>query len=445
MKHLLRRFPPFLAAAILLILFVVPARADVLFSYGYSPRGIGMGGAMSATADDFAAAYYNPAGTAFLSHPTTGIGYMVTGSVLTGVHIEAPDLDRTQGMVFGMALPLPLGGFLRERLAFGFASFFPNGVLLGIRVPYPSDPQYVILQNSGRSLTLIPTLSIKLTKGLSIGGGAQIFTNTAGEFYAVVDPNGAINATVGEELTSHFVSTFGMMIRPGEYWTALEGWRFGLVFRDRFSASYRVPVNSYIASVPLAVYFSATSLYTPRQWVAALAYSYGRWLWEADVSFNQWSGFPDPNLKLDIRFKIPLLPVSFQDSVSYPPRFHDTFTPRVGMEVLAADGEDLDFFVRAGYSFDPSPVPAQTGETNYLDTDRHIGGLSLGLAWNGIGNWRFETPFAFDFGFQSQYLAPRISHKNNNVDADNPGYPRVGFEGWLYAVVFTIGTQFDYE
>lgn len=55
------------------------SRADVLFTYGYSPRGMGMGGAMTATADDFAASYYNPAGNAFQSQPNFGLGYLEIG------------------------------------------------------------------------------------------------------------------------------------------------------------------------------------------------------------------------------------------------------------------------------------------------------------------------------------------------------------------------------
>jgi long-chain fatty acid transport protein len=444
-KHQHRKLLPPLLAVVLLGVFAAGARADVLFTYGYSARGIGMAGAMSATADDFAAAYYNPAGAVFQRRPSFGVGYLVTGSMMSGIGIDAPKLKHTQGMLFGMTLPLPLGGFLRERLAFGFASFFPNGLLLGIHVPYPTDPQYVILQNSGQSLTTIPTLAIKVLKGLAIGGGAQIFDNTAGEFTAVVEPNGAVNATVGEELTANYVAIAGIMFRPGEYWDAVRGLSIGLVFRDRFYTYYRIPVNSYISSVPLAVYFSAFSAYTPRQWVAAVAYSTGRWLWEGDVSFNQWSYFPDPNLKVDVHLKIPVLPVTFRNSTRYPPHFHDTFTVRAGTEVTAYQGEDLNFLVRAGYSFDPSPVPPQTGDTNYLDTARHIGGLSLGLQWNGVGAFRFETPFAFDFGFQAQYLTPRTSYKAESVSSDNKGYPKVGFTGWLYAVVVTVGTQFDFE
>ncbi len=440
-----RQLWPWYLAAFLVVCVVPSAFADVLFTYGFSPRGVGLGGAMSATADDFGASYYNPAGTVFQPRPNFGLGYLVTGSQLNGLGIDAPDLDRTQGLLLGLSFPLPLGGFLHERLAFGLASFFPNGLLLGISVPYPEDPQYVVLQNSGRSLTLIPTLSIKLMRGWSIGGGAQIFDNTTGEFNAVVKANGAVDATVGEELTASYAATFGMMFRPGEYWTVLDGLRIGLVFRDKFYTYYDIPVSSYISSVPLAVYFSAFSIYTPRQWVVAAAYTRRRWLWEVDASFNEWSDFPDPTLKVDVQLKIPVLPVTFRNSKRYAPHFHDTFTVRAGSEVLAYDGRDLDLFLRGGYSFDPSPVPPQTGDTNYLDTDRHIGGCSLGLQWSGVGDFRFETPFAFDAAFQAQYLTERRAYKKEDVDADNPGYPSIGFSGWLYAVLATVGTHFDFE
>ena len=117
-----------------LLLLVWPTRsgADALFSYGFTPRGIGMGGALAATADDFAAAYYNPAGGAFQSRPSLGLGYMVTGSHLQGIGIDAPELDHTQGLIFGATLPLPFGSFLEERAALNLGIFLPNGMLLGI-------------------------------------------------------------------------------------------------------------------------------------------------------------------------------------------------------------------------------------------------------------------------------------------------------------------------
>lgn len=423
----------------------VTSQADVLFTYGYSPRGIGMGGALSATADDFAAAYYNPAGTAFQRRPSFGLGCLVTGSKMTGIGIEAPDLDHTQGLIFGTTLPLPFGSFLTDRLSFGAVVFLPDGVLLGITVPTPVAPQYVILQNSGRSLTLIPTMGLKLHRGIALGGGVQLFDNTCGELNATVDSDGTIQATVGQELLTSFAAVVGVLFRPGDYWASLSGWRIGMVFRDRFFTKYDIPVYTSIGDVPLTVGFQATSLYTPRQWVFGVAYERSRWMWEVDISYNEWSDFPDPNLEIDIDFTIPILPITFQGSEIHTPGFHDTTTVRAGMEVTAYTGAQVDLLVRTGYSFDPSPVPNQRGVTNYLDTDRHIGALSLGWAVRGVGNHTFEAPMSLDLVGQAQLLTERVAYKNDDVDPGNPGYPKVGFSGVLYLVGATFSAEFDFE
>lgn len=54
--------------------------------------------------------------------------------------------------------------------------------------------------------------------------------------------------------------------------------------------------------------------------------------------------------------------------------FDDVVQLRAGWEV-ALDS----LMLRAGYAFEPTPVPAQTGDTNFLDADRHVlaGGLGV--------------------------------------------------------------------
>jgi long-subunit fatty acid transport protein len=120
-------------------------------------------------------------------------------------------------------------------------------------------------------------------------------------------------------------------------------------------------------------------------------------------------------------------------------------TVKAGAETTAWRGDDGDFLARLGFAFDPSPIPSQRGDTNYLDTDRWIGGLSFGWRWLGVGPYRFDQALVFDVGGQLQYLPPRVAYKRDNVDADNPGYPKVGFHGWLYAVGATFSVPFDYE
>ena len=421
------------------------ARADVFYTYGYAPRGIGMGGAMTAVADDFAAAYYNPAGEAFHGQPSIGIGYLFAGSRMSGIGISAPKLDDTRGLLLGAILPIPFGGFLTDRVAFGLASFFPNGVLLGIDVSFPTQPQYPLLQNSGRSMTFIPTLGVKILDGLSIGGGAQIYDNTSGEWRGRLNSDGSIHATVTQSMNATFWPTGGLMIRAGEFWPALDGWRFGFVFRDRFFTHYTIPVVANVSGIPLTLNMNAISLYTPRQYVAGVSYAAGRWLFALDGSYNQWSDFPSPSLTVNVKFPIPVLPIKFLPSVSHPPHLHDTLTVRAGVETTAWRGADGDFLARAGLAFDPSPVPPQTGDTNYLDNDRYIGSLSFGWRWQGVGAYRFDAPLVIDVAGQAQYLPPRVTYKSSSVDSHNPGYPKVGFRGWLFAVGASLSVPFDYE
>ncbi len=421
------------------------AHADILSAYGFSPRGIGMGGAMTAVADDFAAAYYNPAGAAFQPQASIGLGYMFTGSALQGIGVRAPKLDQTQDFMIGAVIPVPFGGFLKDRIAIEVALQLPNAVLLGINVPYPTAPQLLLLQESGRGVAMFPAASVKILEGLSVGGGVQIFDNTTGNWHGSINPDGSIAATVTQELRATYVPTAGLLFRPGKIWPAVDGLQFGFVFRDRFFTSYQVPVATYLAGVPMVANFKAISLYTPREFVAGLSYAFDRWLLALDGSYNQWSDFPDPTLHMTIRLHVPVLPITLQNSSSVRPGFHDTVSLRTGAEATAWRGGSGTFFTRFGAAYEPSPVPPQRGDTNYLDADRWIGAASVGWRWLSAGSYHFAVPVVFDLGGQLQYLPPRVAYKDADVDPSNPGYPKVGFRGWLYAVGASLSVPFDYE
>jgi hypothetical protein len=281
--------------------------------------------------------------------------------------------------------------------------------------------------------------------GVAIGGGVQVFFNTIGEITAYVDPAGNVQTLVGEELLATYSATAGLLFRPGEYWDAVAGLSFGFVFRDETYTRYHIPVYAQLDQIPFIVNFDAVSLFTPRQYVAAVAYRFGDWLVEVDGSYNEWRRFPDPNLQIDVDVEIPVVPIDFQNSVEHPPHFHDTITARAGIEARAYKHRDLDLFARAGYSYDPSPVPPQRRYTNLLDTDRHSGAVSLGVKWFGVKNTRFDGSIDVDVFYQCQYLPRRVFYKDDDVDPDNPGYPKIGLEGWLHFVGVSMSAFFDYE
>ena len=435
-------------AILFAILVCNAASADVLFTYGFSPRTIALGGAFTGIADDFGAAYYNPGGLIQGDTNEVGLGYMLTDGDLkvesrSGIE---PELESTKGVIFGFNLPIPFRSWLERRLFFGFSCFFPEGVLLSIEVPYPTEPQYLLLQNSGRMISLVPTLAVRLANGLGIGGGAQLFDNTSGQIKATADPYGNIVADVGEELTFSYAPLFGVFIDPGYAFYLLDGLRLGFVWRDSFYTHYKFPVNTYIGDVPLTAAFDAISLYMPEQYVFGTSYRLSeRILASVDISYNKWSEFPDPNLDIEVDMEIPILPITFQNSEKIEPNLHDTITVRAGIESVPYASEGMDLIARAGYFYDPSPVPAQSGITNYLDTDRHVFSAGAGVKVRKMFGFFLKNPFSLDVALQYQHLVERTFKKHDWVDPSNPGYPEITMSGSLWCVALTYTLWYDLE
>ncbi|NLH47529.1 MAG: hypothetical protein GX444_02885 [Myxococcales bacterium] len=435
-----------LLAALLLLLLPCTAFADAFFTYGVSPRTIGMGNAFSATADDWTGAYYNPGGVALQHRPVLGVGYMANFANLNYIGKSEAELDESRAMIFGANFPLPFdSGFLKDRFTFGVTGYMPEGRLLQMRVNAPAKPSLILLQNAHRTNAMYPAFGIQLTKGLGIGGGVQTFIDTIGEINAFIDPAGNVQTEVGEELLVTYSPTAGVLFKPGEHWEAMKPWSFGFVFRDESFTRYQIPVGAVLDQIPFIVTFNAKSIFTPRQYLLAMAYQLGRWRLEGDASFNEWSRFPDPNLNITVTVDIPIIPLNFINSIKREPKFHDTFSGRVGTEVSVYEHAKIDLLARGGYMFDPSPVPPQTGYTNQLDADRHVGALSFGCKWKGVGDTQFGAPLLLDLVWQTQYLPRRVAYKNESVSTDNPGYPKIGLEGWLHFVGISLSTYFDYE
>lgn len=114
------------------------------------------------------------------------------------------------------------------------------------------------------------------------------------------------------------------------------------------------------------------------------------------------------------------------------PGFSDTLTLRTGLWVSQdwtgskRPGKVFTTRLSGGYSFVPSPVPDQTGLTNYMDSDRHV--LS-----GGLGVRIFPKPAAgpieFELAAQTQQLVTRTVQKDPGLVSDTDGdgfldYPR---------------------
>ena len=116
-----------------------------------------------------------------------------------------------------------------------------------------------------------------------------------------------------------------------------------------------------------------------------------------------------------------------------PPHFRDRFVPRVGVEHRLVTSETWDLGLRAGYLFEQTPVPDQSGFTNLLDNDRHVFSVGAGVRLTDLEPL-VPGYVAFDVHAQWGVIPERQTRKDSLVD-------RVGdyrFEGQTFAAGATL-------
>jgi long-subunit fatty acid transport protein len=139
------------------------------------------------------------------------------------------------------------------------------------------------------------------------------------------------------------------------------------------------------------------------------------------------------------------------------PGFNDTVNVRMGTS-FARDwtgkkgpGNVFTTTFRGGYGFVPTPVPDQTGITNYMDSDRHVVSAGVGLRFFPKSA---PGPINIDLGGQYQQLVTRTVQKSADLVSDtdgdgDPDYPRgyplageITSAGSLW--VATLGATFEF-
>ena len=151
-----------------------------------------------------------------------------------------------------------------------------------------------------------------------------------------------------------------------------------------------------------------------------------------DLTWVNWSAYVSPTAQTSAELSVDLppglgleLPDSTKPTQVIPPRFEDRLVPRVGLEYtfglgrrVAVHGEEkpsVQLPLRAGYVYEATPIPPQTGVTNFVDSDRHTFSVGAGLVLN--------RPFSVlrgalrvDGYFQGSFLPERLTRKEGAAD-----------------------------
>jgi long-chain fatty acid transport protein len=265
---------------------------------------------------------------------------------------------------------------------------------------------------------------------LYVGGGLTFMSKTAGQLFlkgsvAVSDPDASsLVSKIDVDLVAVRYPQAGIL------WEATRWLSIGVTYRHSFvlnlDQQFRIDGNIGNPGLTPIVengYFAAHSisidLFQPWQLTGGAALRLKReLLLTFDVTFARWSEFPVPAANLTLGLDIGV----YNDKVMLPPprsyapsRFHDIVIPRAGVEWRAWQRPKIAIDLRAGYSYEPTPVPDQIGESNFADSDKHTFSVGAGFELARI-TAILPRPLAIDVHFAGTYLPPRANRKIDALD-----------------------------
>jgi long-chain fatty acid transport protein len=345
-----------LAAAFLAL--AAEAQASPLELFGFGGRSPALAATGAATAEGFDATYLNPAGLADVRGKRLSAGTLFGTFALDG--IDRP-VDDAVGIEIGGALAVPFGGWLKDRVGFGLGLYIPTQDLNRARVPTPGTPYYAVLENRSQVVGVLVGAGLRLTERWSIGGGVHSLATLSGRIHVAVDAGGRFATTSEEQLNTGFAPVFGTRFH------AADGLDLAATLHFASKSPYDIHITNELGAV-LPVTLPELRIAGVAQFDPLIAVAEAAWrlgpaiLVVGGVAFEHWGAYPPPTEN-----------VLVGGTPSPSPGFHDTFVPRVAVEIGVASGVAL----RAGYELVPTPAP---DASTFVDDTRHVVTLGAGLA-----------------------------------------------------------------
>ena len=414
-------------------LLALAAPQDALGSpvdmFGFGARSGAMAGAVTSSAKGFSAVYHNPAALVLEEGPSFALGYQHALFFLdiNGQKHEALGAPAT---IIGLSVPLPFGGWLEDRVAIGMGFVLPLTSVLIADIPRPDTPRFSVVENRAQTISLMAAVSVRIIDELTIGAGVIALSALSGAIDVAPRLSGSVGADVRDELIADFSAITGVMSQPVS-WLSI-----GATFRDVSRADFVLPIevdlgDSFNLPVP-RLDVRGTAQYDPRQLSVGVSVMPTEPLTvSTDVVWKAWSAYENPIVYTAVPDRYPLQPSA---------KFEDTYSVRVGAEyVFALD--DWTLSPRAGLAYEPTPAPEAVGLHNYLDSDRVISAMGLGVRWKML---------TLDVAFQWQAMVDRRHDKDPVLIAEeqvapaeeNAGYPSIEHGGDLIFWQLELGAAF---
>ena len=435
--------------------FAGPAAASTAEVYGLGPVSSAQAGAVSASVTDFSAVHYNPAGLVFSPATTVGVGLIGAGSGLQiqGEHVA---LKNQLGPLVGTRAIVPFGGFLKDRIGFGFALYVPATTELRIISRYPQEAFFPLFDNRSQRLIVMPGFGFRLHERLGLGIALNYFGSLSGSVQGAVGASRAIEPRADE----HIGGRVG--VNAGVRWDPLRVLSVAIAYRQKFDSPFAVTSDVQVAGSPINLAVRSAGLYTPHELILGAAYRpRPRTTLGVDVTWAHWSAWDGPFIH--VTSTLPLA----GDLVGELPKvpFHDIVTLHAGGEQRFALGRRFELALRAGYGYDQSPIPRnQPGVTNLMDGDKHLLTVGVGgrLKKLGPATLTVDAHFGIQFvtertytkhifgkdeeivpfnGLRDEVKDSTLDPASRGIQISNPGYPSIKGGGFVWSGSLLVGVE----
>ncbi len=394
------------------------ASASAFDLYCLGARAEGMGGAMTAEANDHSAVFYNPALLTRSKDANFGFSvqwHRVMSDVVSTD--KAKTLDCTNcappdAVGTSLGLVLPLGGVVKERVAIGVGLYLPTSKLLRLFAPDATRPYWYLYTANPDRFALNLGIGIKATDWLSFGLGASVLADliATGASVQVDLFSKRVNfRDIDATLTNRIGPVFGASVTPRK------NLRFGVNFRWEMKLIYVIPAKVDLDGVgTLQFVIQGVTHYSPHTLSFGGAWDItDQFTVSIDGEWANWSAAPNPYMDLGIKLNGPTLAALGLDKafdINSPVQktgFSDTLSGRIGAEYRI----NTRVAVRAGFSYRPSPVPQQNvAGTNLLDSTQVGGHLGFGANFDDPLEI-LKSPLHLELGGQLAFLLPRTTTK----------------------------------
>lgn len=416
-----------LCALVLLALSAPLADASPWDTYGVLPQGVGQSGAVTASADDATAAYYNPAGLGF-----AGVSGRTSLSLGYGGGVPFVDVARqrtnpealerhptrephyegwvTLGSVF------PLGSKLKNLASIGLLISMPQDKLVTVESLDPRDPQWLRYQSHTDRLSLALSLGVRLGDYVAVGAGVNVMAGVVGRIVFEIEPftRQVERRDLSIELQLRGAPIAGVVITPGPRL------KLGVSYRGALGLDIEMPTTLGMGELgTLFLDVGGLVHYTPHELSFGAQYVVDdRLSLSADLLWSMWrfAPYPATSVAVDYGGEVPES-VGLDEALTFRTRdpatgFQDTLTPSISAQYVLPDDMTR---LRVGYAYRPTYVPNQRQASNYLDATAHVVGLGLTLAIIDPSEF-FSRPIMVDLAAQAHVMQRRVVTKSATDD-----------------------------